>query len=109
MSALVLSSSTLDRGPRLVAAGLPADAVGHERVVAAGNVFLRVRRVGPGVVGTAVEHAAAQGVPGALRRRPVLADEGRAVGGDRAVGLMGEQELGDAGPGEGVDETEERP
>ena len=43
----------------------------------------------------------------AFRGRPVLSDQGRAVGRDRSVGLVPEQELGDAGAGEGVDEAEE--
>ena len=43
----------------------------------------------------------------ALGGGPVLADEGGAVGGERPVGLVTEEELGDPGAGEGVHEPEE--
>jgi hypothetical protein len=43
-----------------------------------------------------LEHTTAERVSGALRVGPVLADEGRPVGGDRSVGLVFEEELGEA-------------
>ena len=62
--------------------------------------------VGPGVVGRPWKRSS-RGVARATCCRPVLADEGGPVGGDRPVGLVLEQHLGDPGAGEGVDEPEE--
>ena len=62
--------------------------------------------VRPGVCGPAVEDATTGGMSRALHLGPVLADQGGAVLGDRAVGLVLEEQLGHAGAGQRVDETE---
>ena len=88
------------------------DAVRHQGVVAGvadRAVTLELPDVGvrAQVVGTSLEHATAQGVTGAARLRPVLADEPRTVRRDGAVCLAPEEGLGDPGAGEGVQEAEE--
>ena len=95
----MLATRTLDRGPRLVAADsplLPLAIRGLSPPALA--ACLRVGGVGPGVVGPAVETQLPADVRG-IRGRPVLADQGRSVGGERPVGLMLEEQLGDTGPG----------